>query len=293
MSMKDIRLGISPCPNDTFIFYHLLKKQRLPFKIEPVIADVEELNRLVLARELDVSKVSFALAGRVIPEYLVLESGAALGRGCGPLVLTRGDVSLDELAKARVAIPGKNTTAALLFRLFAPKVKNLVEMPFNQIVDAICAKKVDAGCVIHETRFTYQEFGLKMLCDLGKWWEETTGMPIPLGGIIAKRSLPRAQLEILQNGIKTSMAFAEENFHEVQPFIAGLAQEISPQVQKKHIGLYVNEFSRDLGEEGRAAVLELFRRAAEIGLMPNDSMDEAPIFLSQLDEEKDTKGRDK
>ncbi len=280
--MKDIRLGISPCPNDTFIFYHLLHRQKLPFKIEPVILDVEELNRRVLSQELDVSKVSFALAGRVINRYLVLESGAALGRGCGPLVLARRSLSKEELSGARVAIPGEHTTAALLFKLFSPKANELVEMPFNKIVDAICSGQVDAGCVIHETRFTYRDFGLEMICDLGKWWEETTGMPIPLGGIIAKRTLPFEQLSLLEEGIRTSMAFAEENFHEVQPFISGLAQEISPEVQKKHISLYVNEYSRDLGQEGRAAIRELFKRGAEAGFMSDMSVHKSQIFLSQL-----------
>ncbi len=273
--MEDIYLGISPCPNDTFIFYHLLHKKRLPFKINPVIRDVEELNRLVLADALDVSKVSFALAGQVIDRYKILSSGSALGRGCGPLILARSQMSKRELAKAKIAIPGKNTTAALLFRLYLPDARNLVEMPFDKIVEAICSKDVDAGCVIHETRFTYRNFGLLMVQDLGKWWEETTGRPIPLGGIIARNDLPMEQLQILQQSIRESIEFAKNNYEEVSEFIRRYAQEISVEVQKRHISLYVNHYSYDLGDEGRKAVYELFERAASAGLIkiPEESQE--------------------
>ncbi len=267
--MKEIRLGISPCPNDTFIFYHLLEKERLPFKITPVIKDVEELNRLVLSNFLDVSKVSFALAGKVLDRYVILSAGAALGRGCGPLILARNPMSKKDLANATIAIPGENTTAALLLRLYVPEAQKLVEMSFNEITKAICSRKVDAGCVIHETRFTYKDLGLVMLQDLGDWWEETTGMPIPLGGIIAKRSLHSDQLSILQDSIRQSMVFAKKNYHEVSRFIGKFAQEISPDVQKKHIDLYVNHYSYDLGTEGRQAIKSLFERAAASGLIAN------------------------
>ncbi len=278
--MKDIRLGISPCPNDTFIFYHLLKRQRLHFDIEPIIKDVEVLNRMVLAGHLDVSKVSFALAGRVLDRYIILESGAALGRGCGPLILSKRPIPYHELSDSVIAIPGKNTTATLLLQLYAPEAVHLVEMPFDKIVQAICRGDVDAGCVIHETRFTYKDFGLVKVQDLGKWWEETTGMPIPLGGIIAKRKLMSKQLKLMQEAIKKSITFAKENFHEVSLFVKDHAQEISSEVQKKHIDLYVNEYSYQMGTEGRGAVRMLFQRAMAAGLM--ETKVEGPIFLEEF-----------
>ncbi len=278
--MKRIRLGISPCPNDTFIFYHLLNRQVLPFEVEPVIRDVEELNRLVFSDALHVSKVSFGLAGKVLDRYIILDSGAALGRGCGPLVLSRKKISRKELLRARIAIPGVNTTAALLLRLFVPKAEDLVEMSFNEIVGAICKGEVDAGCVIHETRFTYRDFGLELVQDLGKWWEETTKSPIPLGGIVAKRSISIKDMVILNEAIKKSMRFAQGNYHEVSGFIRRHAQEISQEVQRKHIDLYVNEYSYDLGEEGRQAISLLFESARKAGLIPWGADHEGPLFLS-------------
>ncbi len=278
--MKDIRLGISPCPNDTFIFYHLLKCQRLHFDIKPIIKDVEVLNRMVRAGHLDVSKVSFALAGRVLDKYIILESGAALGRGCGPLILSKRAISYHELSDSVIAIPGKNTTATLLLRLYAPEAVHLVEMPFDKIVLAIIRGDVDAGCVIHETRFTYKNFGLVKVKDLGEWWEETTGMPIPLGGIIAKRDLMSKQLELIQEAIKKSISFAKENFREVSLFVKDHAQEISSEVQKKHIELYVNEYSYHMGRDGRGAVRMLFQKAMAAGLM--EAKGETPIFLEEF-----------
>ena len=289
--MKILRLGISPCPNDTFIFYHLLNRQVFPFEIEPVIRDVEELNRLVLSEALDVSKVSFGLAGKVLDRYIIMDSGAALGRGCGPLILSRKKISRSELSQARIAIPGVNTTAALLLRLFIPKASDLVEMPFNEIVDAICKGEVDAGCVIHETRFTYRDFGLELVQDLGEWWEESTKSPIPLGGIVARRSIPLSELMVLNDAIKRSMRFAQENYHEVSGFIGRHAQEISPEIQRKHIDLYVNEYSYDLGEDGRQAVTFLFEKACQHGLIGLGEFEERPLFLNQaLEEERKKKG---
>lgn len=252
----------------------------MPFNIHPVIRDVEELNRLVLSGSLDVSKVSFALAGQVLDRYIIIESGAALGKGCGPLLLSRNRISVKSLPAARIAVPGINTTAALLLRLFAPEARNLVEMPFNKIVSAICRNEVDAGCVIHETRFTYKDFGLVMIQDLGKWWENTTERPIPLGGIIAKRSLPLEQVAILQESIRESMRFAEENYQEVSEFVGRHAQEISREVQRKHIGLYVNDYSYDLGEEGRQAVILLFEKARETGFISLGNVENSSVFLS-------------
>ncbi len=275
--MTDFTLGISPCPNDTFIFYHLLFKSH--FKFKTLIRDVEELNRLVLEKRLDISKVSFALAGKTLNNYLILRSGAALGRGCGPLVLSREKMEVRELKGKRIAIPGENTTATLLLRLFLNEKNEFIPMLFSKIPFAIKEGKVDAGCVIHETRFTYKDMGLHLVMDLGKWWEQETRLPIPLGGIVAKRDIPGDFLLELEMAIRKSIEYSEQNFNEVSKFITSHAQEISKEVQKKHIGLYVNEFSKDIGDEGKRAIGELFARAHKKGLMDLDSKFKEKIFL--------------
>ncbi len=276
--MDEITLGISPCPNDTFIFFHILNKKRLPFKIRPVIADVEKLNELVLKEALDISKVSFALAGRVLHNYIILDSGAALGRGCGPILLTKEPVkNIEELADKKIGIPGKYTTATLLLQMCLSKAKNLKEIIFNEIPFSILRGEVFAGCCIHETRFTYQNLGLNMALDLGKWWEEKTGMPIPLGGIVAKKDLPGDMLFLIQSAIKESIEYAENNQDEAFTFIKRYAQEMDPLVLKKHIDLYVNNFSKSLGEEGQTAIKKLFKIAQEKNLLPKISLDK--IFL--------------
>ena len=268
--MNRIRLGISPCPNDTFAFYHLLEKQdSLPFEIDLVIADVEELNRRVMAGELDISKVSFHLFGHVVDRYRLLRSGSALGRGCGPLVLTRKGCQPVELAEGTTALPGRYTTAAMLFRMFMaergfPQV-NTVQMNFAQIPDSVASGEVDAGVVIHETRFTYTQKGLHCLQDLGQWWEETTGMPIPLGGIIATRSLDSGLVRRFDQALRQSIEYAHANQDEALAFCAKYAQEMAIDVMRRHIDLYVNSFTLDIGDEGENAVRFMF----EYGLRHN------------------------
>ena len=277
--MDEITLGISPCPNDTFIFFHLLNKKRLPFKIRPVVADVERLNELVLKKELDISKVSFALAGRVLDNYIILNSGAALGRGCGPLLLGKEPVqNIEELENKQIGIPGKYTTATLLFQMFLPRAKNLQEMLFSKIPGAIAKGEIFAGCCIHETRFTYKNFGLTQIADLGKWWEEKTRLPIPLGGIVAQRSISKNRLLLIQEAIKESIEYAEKNPEETLPFIKRYAQEMEVSVLKKHIDLYVNDFSKSLRDEGQDAIKALFEIAQGENLLPKTYFND--IFLS-------------
>ncbi len=283
MEASEISLGISPCPNDTFIFYHLLHRKDLPFKLNPVIADVEELNAMVLEGRLDVSKVSYALAARVSHRYLVLESGSALGRGCGPLILGRKRLSRKELENSVIAIPGANTTAALLLRLYMSSAAiEPVPMLFSRIPDAILKGEVDAGVVIHETRFTYRERGLVCTEDLGAWWEKNTGMPLPLGGIIAGRHLPAHIISEIDRGIGESIEFATEHPGDTADFVRIHAQEMSQGIQRRHIDLYVNEFSLALGREGRAAVRKLFGLAAETGFCPQVSGHPEPLFLNEV-----------
>ena len=272
--MSRIRLGISPCPNDTFAFFHLLEKRHdLPFELDLVIADVEELNRSVIAGELDISKVSFHLFGHVVDRYRLLRSGSALGRGCGPLVLTRTDSLLEDAARGTTALPGRYTTAAMLFRMFMAEKGfrdiSTVQMNFAQIPDSVAAGRVDAGVVIHETRFTYRQKGLHCLQDLGQWWEQTTGMPIPLGGIIAKRSLAPELTDAFDAALKQSIEYARANPDEALAFCAHYAQEMAPDVMKQHIDLYVNQFTLDIGEEGEAAVRFMLEYGVKHGMFPD------------------------
>ena len=261
-----ITLGLSSCPNDTFIFYALLhNKVPLQYKLSPLMADVEELNQRVLARSIDVSKVSFHVLGHVLDDYMLLRSGSAMGRGCGPLLLARTPLDPRNFDKYRIAIPGEYTTAALLLKLFAPGVKELVPINFALIARAVARGEVDGGIIIHETRFTYHDLGLICIRDLGAWWEEKTGFPIPLGGIIAKRSLGIELLQAIDAALRMSIESAFENPEAVWDFVMEHAQEMSCEVMRKHIDLYVNQYTLDLGEEGIKAVEFLLEQGQKKG----------------------------
>jgi len=267
--MKDFILGFSGCPNDTFIFYALINnKIDFDLNFKYLVADVEELNKRVILKDLDVSKVSFHLFGYMSDEYVILPSGSALGRGCGPLLISKKQYSLEELSKKVIAIPGKWTTAHLLLKLLLPDLEQTQIMYFNEIPDAVASGKVDAGVIIHESRFTYQKKGLVCISDLGKWWEDTTGSVIPLGGIIAKRDLGTEILTKISNAIKESIVYAFSHKAECMPFIKRYAQELDDEVIKKHIDLYVNDFTIDLGEEGKKALTMLYNIGHEKGIFP-------------------------
>ena len=265
-----LSLGFSPCPNDTFIFDALVHGRvccaGLGFSER--LEDVETLNRLALSGLLDVSKVSYHLLGHILPEYLLLRSGGALGRGCGPLLVAREELDPRRLAGRKIALPGRYTTAALLLRLFDPSLADFVYLPFDQIMKAVADGSVAAGVIIHESRFTFASYGLSKILDLGQWWEQETGHPIPLGGIAARRSLGRETLLALERGIAQSVASAFENPEQARPYIRAHSQEMSDEVCAAHIGLYVNDFSRGLGEEGEASVRLLLERAATAGIVP-------------------------
>lgn len=264
-----LTLGFSPCPNDTFIFHALVNGLiPMPCKLAERLEDVETLNRLVLAGELDVSKVSYHLFGHVCDSYCLLRSGGALGRGCGPMLVAREDSSPASLRNLPVALPGEFTTAALLLRLFDPGFSRLVYMPFSEIMPSIAAGKVAAGVIIHESRFTYQQSGFVKLLDLGEWWESTTGLPIPLGGIVARRALGVELISALELALAESAAYALANRGASLPYIRQYAQEMSEEVCASHIDLYVNDFSIDLGDEGTEAVNCLLSRAMSAGIMP-------------------------
>lgn len=274
MNSPSLHLGYSPCPNDTFIFYALMHG-RIPlhgFCIREELADVETLNCRALARELDLTKISYHAFGHLRNEYALLRSGGALGRGCGPLVVARQTTSLERLRGKLIAIPGELTTANLLLQLHGAGYERLQVLPFDKIVAAVSSGSVDAGLIIHESRFTFAAHGLVAVEDLGAWWEELTGLPIPLGGILARRSLGRKVIEDVESAIRASVRYAFDHPEEARSYIRAHAQELDDTVIKQHIDLYVNHFSLDLGEEGLAAVHELLHRATAAGIIPPSSL---------------------
>ncbi|MFI7015652.1 1,4-dihydroxy-6-naphthoate synthase [Streptomyces sp. NPDC050164] len=272
MTSEQLKIAYSPCPNDTFVF-DALAHGRLPGApaLDVTFADIDITNGMAERGEFDVLKVSYAVLPYVLDEYALLPCGGALGRGCGPLVLTReADV---DLTGRTVAVPSEKSTAYLLFRLWAADrlsdgVGEIVVMPFHEIMPAVRDGKVDAGLVIHEARFTYRGYGLHKLADMGEHWENTTGLPIPLGAIIAKRSLGEQKLRLLADSIRTSVRAAWDDPEASRPYVMEHAQEMDPAVADQHIGLYVNEFTADLSEDGYAAVRGLLTRAAAEGLVP-------------------------
>jgi 1,4-dihydroxy-6-naphthoate synthase len=269
---EPLAIAYSPCPNDTFVF-DAWAHGRVPGApaLDVTFADIDLTNGMAERGELDVLKVSYAVLPWVLQEYALLPCGGALGRGCGPLVLAR-EPGLD-LAGRTVAVPSERSTAYLLFRLWAADVLpdgvgKVVVLPFHEIMPAVRDGRVDAGLVIHEARFTYRDYGLHCLADMGEHWETTTGLPIPLGAIIAKRSLGAAKLRALAEAARTSVRMAWDDPEASRPYVRAHAQELDPAVADQHIGLYVNEFTADLGEDGYAAVRGLLTRAAAEGLVP-------------------------
>ncbi len=265
-----LTIGYSPCPNDTFIFYALIHgKVTAPgITFREQLEDVETLNRMALGNKLDLTKISYHALGHLRESYALLRSGGALGRGCGPLIVARPGTTLSGLRQGAIAIPGRLTTAYLLLRLFDPSLENVVVMTFDRIMDAVSSGEVTAGLIIHESRFTYPRYNLEKLLDLGAWWEQRSGLPIPLGGILGKRSLGQDLLLKVEAGIRESVQYAYAHPEEVMNYCGRHSQEMDPLVMKSHIDLYVNEFSLELGQEGLAAVHRLFHEAEEHGIFP-------------------------
>lgn len=273
-----LSLGFSPCPNDTFIFDAIINKkidtEGLDFDVH--YEDVETLNQKAFRNELDITKLSYHAYAYLTDNYVLLHSGSALGFGVGPLlicddasILQRGIEQLaSDIADLKVAIPGKYTTANFLFSLAFPEAKNKIEMKFSDIEPALLNKKVDMGVIIHENRFTYQDKGLLKVIDLGEYWETLTSCPIPLGGIMIKRELPDEIKQKVNRVIKNSVLFAIKNPKSGLEFIRSHAQEMSSEVMYKHIELYVNKYSVDLGDEGRKAVNIFFQEALKQEIIP-------------------------
>ncbi|MEI7816559.1 MAG: 1,4-dihydroxy-6-naphthoate synthase [Desulfuromonadales bacterium] len=273
-----LTLGFSPCPNDTFMFHPLVHglvdTGGLTYRER--LEDVETLNQLALKGDLDVSKVSYHALGHIRDQYALLQSGSALGRGCGPLLVGTENLDPTSLKGKTIAVPGRYTTAMLLLQLFDPALNNFIVMPFNEIMDAVLSGNVDAGLIIHESRFTYQGFGLHKLLDLGEWWEGDTGLPIPLGGIVARRSLGAEIIGTIERTLRSGVEYGYRHPGEAARYIGQHAQEMSPEVCAAHIGLYVNNFSADLGDEGIKAISCLLQRAGQAGIIPAST---TPLFI--------------
>ncbi len=269
-----LNIGYSPCPNDTYIFYAMVHG-KIPLEhiayAPPLLEDVETLNDWALEGRLDVTKLSFHALGHVADRYTLLRAGAALGRGCGPLLVTGAQRKKRDIADWKIAIPGRYTTAAMLLKLFEPACHQLVVMRFDDIMDGIKNGDVDAGVIIHESRFTYSQLGLDCVQDLGAWWEQETGLPIPLGCIAARNSLNSDIIEEIDSSIAASIRWTRENPASSREYIIQHAQELEQDVIQNHIGLYVNDFSLDIGVDGLAAVEELFRRGCIHGIFPQDT----------------------
>ncbi|MES2374541.1 MAG: 1,4-dihydroxy-6-naphthoate synthase [Bacteroidota bacterium] len=260
-----LTLGFSPCPNDTFIFDALVnhKIDTEGFEFDVQLEDVQTLNEWARAGKLDISKISYGVLSLVLNEYIVLNSGGALGKGVGPLLITNSSNSHKlqttdhKLQTASIAIPGINTTAHMLFSLAYPESKNKKFMVFHEIEEAVLTGKVDAGVIIHENRFTYQDKGLQKIMDLGAYWEETIKVPIPLGGIVMKRSFDVIVQQKVDKLIRKSLEYAFEHYPQLANYVREHSQEMNEAVMRQHIDLYVNNYSLGLGEQGRKAVLKL------------------------------------
>lgn len=260
-----LTLGFSPCPNDTFIFDALVNKKidTEGLEFEVYMEDVQTLNEWAIKGRLDISKISYGVLPLLLDTYDALNSGGALGRGVGPLLIARSSIPQADISNCTIAIPGKNTTAHLLFSQAFPTATRKVFKVFNEIEDAVLKGEVDAGVIIHENRFTYQQRGLHKIIDLGEYWEQTTGLPIPLGGIVAKKNLDQDTCNRVDVLIRKSVEYGFKHHHiQLADYVKQHAQEMSEEVMRQHIDLYVNIYSIDLGEKGRQAIEQLLKVAS-------------------------------
>lgn len=267
-----LSLGFSPCPNDTFIFDALVngKIDTKGITFEYVLEDVETLNRWAAAGKLDVTKLSYNAFLHNVQQYALLHSGSALGKGVGPLLIRKNDAHphpSPDLSKARIAIPGLQTTANLLLTLAHPEAVDKTEVLFSEIEERVLNDEFDCGLVIHESRFTYAQRGLTKVMDLGDWWEGVSGAAIPLGGIVIRRTIDKNVCAAVDVLIRESLAYSWAAYPELAPFVTDNAQEMEETVMRRHIDLYVNEYTTDLGETGARAIQTLFRKAQSAGLI--------------------------
>jgi len=260
-----LTLGFSTCPNDTFIFDAMVhnKIDTQDFKFDLFLADVEELNKLAFKNNIDITKISFHAYAKISDNYKILDSGSALGNNNGPLLISKHKIYPDEINDLHIAIPGENTTANLLLNIAYPNVKQKTEYLFSDIEEAVLTNEVDAGLIIHETRFTYQKKGLKKIIDLGEYWENETKLPIPLGGIIISNKITPENQKKINTILRNSIEYAFKNPAESYDFVKKYAQEMDYEVMKNHIELYVNNYTKSLGKHGKQAINELYKKAIE------------------------------
>lgn len=265
-----LTLGFSPCPNDTFIFDAMVhgKVDTEGLEFSYCLADIEELNRRAFTGKPDITKISSFAYAFAATDYMILDSGSALGFGNGPLLVSRDKIDTGSLANARIAIPGKYTTANMLFSIAWPEAANKTEYLFSEIENVVLSGEADAGLIIHESRFTYQKKGLRKLADLGEFWEGMTGLPVPLGMIVINRRIPEETALAVSRIIQRSVEFAFEDPATSRDFVSENAREMEGEVMRKHIELYVNKFTINLGHEGRKAIAELYRIASDKGIIP-------------------------
>jgi 1,4-dihydroxy-6-naphthoate synthase len=266
-----LTLGFSPCPNDTFIFdamvHGRINTEGLEF--EYFLADVEELNKKALASQVDITKISYHAYAYAAQNYLILDAGSALGYRNGPLLIGKRSINPKDLVNSRIAIPGKYTTANLLFSIAWPEVTNKAEYLFSDIEAALLKDQVDAGLIIHETRFTYHKKGLHKIADMGEYWEKLTGLPVPLGAIVINRNISEDIALKVNRILRRSLDYAYKDSFASYDFVSGNAKEMDSTVMNNHIKLYVNEYSLNLGNKGRQSIKELFRIAGEKAVIPS------------------------
>lgn len=265
-----LTLGFSPCPNDTFIFDAMVhgRIDTEDLEFDYFLADVEELNRKALGSKVDITKISYHAYAYVASNYLILDAGSALGHRNGPLLISKREISPESIPGVRIAIPGKYTTANLLFSIAWPDAKSKTEYLFSDIDEAILNDEVDAGLIIHETRFTYHKKGLHKIADMGEYWENLTGLPIPLGAIVINREIPEDIALKVNRILRRSLEYAYKDSFASYDFVSGNAREMDSTVMNNHIKLYVNEFTLDLGKKGEEAINGLFRIAGKKGVIP-------------------------
>jgi 1,4-dihydroxy-6-naphthoate synthase len=278
---QNLLLGYSPCPNDTFIFFALAQGRinTAPYRFEISLADVEVLNQQARSRVLDATKVSISAAMHLLDDYCLLRSGGAIGRGCGPLVVARQELTAHDLRDKSVAVPGQLTTAHTLLQMTGFHRGPSVVMPFDRIMKSVAEGEVDAGVIIHEGRFTYPAMGLHRVLDLGEWWEQETGLPLPLGGILVRRDLGIETAQFVERMIRESLGYARSHPGEAWPYIKTHAQEMADEVIGEHIATFVNEFSLNVGEVGERAIRRLLEAGMEMYGLP---FPRKPLFWNEI-----------
>ncbi len=268
--MPTVTIGYSPCPNDTFIFDALVheKIDTEGLHFEPILEDVEALNRRAFAGSLQVTKLSYYAFAHLTHSYRLLDAGSALGYGCGPLLIAQRPMDAETIHAGPIAIPGALTTANFLLSMAYPQAQNKVEMLFSDIEDAVLCGNVVAGLIIHENRFTYAQKGLYCVLDLGAWWEQHTNLPIPLGGIAVRRDLTPDLQQSINRALRRSVEYALQHPDDSMPYVRQYAQALDDHVMRAHIDLYVNDFSLSLGATGRRAIEQMFRLGRDAGVVP-------------------------